>query len=119
MQFLCDVHISLKLVSRLNSLGYSSMHVNQMPDKWHTTDKNICDFADTNNLVVITKDSDFKDSFFIRHSPRKLIKISLGNISNTRLISIFEENHHKISKLETSDTFLLEIDKTGLRITQY
>jgi len=69
MRFLCDVHISLKLVSRRNSLRYSSMHGNKMPDKWHTTDKNICDFADASNLVVTTKDSDFKDRFFTRHSP--------------------------------------------------
>jgi predicted nuclease of predicted toxin-antitoxin system len=87
MKFLCDVHISLKLSNRLTSLGYYSLHVNQMPDKWHTTDKEICHFADANDFVVITKDADFRDSFFIMQSPRKLIKISLGNIANKQLIS--------------------------------
>ncbi len=40
--------------------------------------------------MVITKDSDFKNSHFIKHSPKKLIKINLGNISTNNLINILE-----------------------------
>lgn len=118
MKFLCDVHIGMKLCNRLNSLGHYALHVNQMPDKWHTTDKDICQFADANDFVVITKDADFRNSFFIKQSPGKLIKTNLGNISNSRLISIFEDSLHKIIKLDAAGSFLLEIDKSGLRITR-
>ena len=59
MKFLCDVHISIKLVKQLEASGYSSMHVNQMTNKWHTSDVEICTYADNNDFVVITKDTDF------------------------------------------------------------
>ncbi|WP_409049702.1 DUF5615 family PIN-like protein [Runella sp. MFBS21] len=32
--------------------------------------------------MVVTKDEDFRNSFFLQHTPRKLIRIILGNISN-------------------------------------
>lgn len=42
MKFLCDVHISYKVVSFLTGLGYETVHVNQILDKWLTKDKDIC-----------------------------------------------------------------------------
>ena len=116
MKFLCDVHICLKLVSHLVSLGHTSMHVNEMPRKWFTEDKEICAFADSNNYIVVSKDADFRNSFFINHTPKKLIKISLGNITNDDLISLFTANIQQINKLASLDTFLIEIDKAGLKV---
>ena len=82
MKFLCDVHISYKLVKYLQQSDYMAIHVNEILDKWFTKDSEISTYADLNDLIVITKDSDFRDSFFIKKTPRKLIKINLGNISN-------------------------------------
>jgi len=48
--------------------------------------------------------------------PKKLIKISLGNITNDELIQLFTVNIHKINKLAALDIFLVEIDTTGLRV---
>ncbi len=116
MNFLCDVHISLKLVNHLISIGHTSMHVNEMPRKWFTADKEISEFADSNNYIVVSKDADFRNSFFINHSPKKLIKISLGNITNDELTRLFTANIQQINKLASLNTFLVEIDKTGLRV---
>ncbi len=30
MRFICDVHISFKIVRHLNSLGYETIHVNDI-----------------------------------------------------------------------------------------
>jgi hypothetical protein len=38
MQFLCDVHISYKLVNAIESLGFKCIHVNAILDKWYTKD---------------------------------------------------------------------------------
>ncbi len=70
----------------------------------------------TNNYIVVSKDADFRNSFFINHSPKKLIKISLGNITNDELIRLFTANIQQINKLAPLNTFLVEIDKTGLRV---
>ena len=112
MRLLCDVHISYKVVKHLISLGFETIHVNEILDKWHTKDIDICDYADSNDLIVITKDSDFRDSFFIKKTPKKLIKINLGNISNQELIRIISENINSITKLSQKSYFLIELDKS-------
>jgi predicted nuclease of predicted toxin-antitoxin system len=33
MKFLCDVHISYKVVKHLNSMGFKAVHVNEILDK--------------------------------------------------------------------------------------
>jgi len=112
MKFLCDVHISLKLVNHLKSLGLEAVHVNEILDKWNTTDNKICEFADKNDFIVITKDSDFRNSFYIKKSPKKLIKINLGNISNIELIQIISENLNHIETLNNQPIFIIEVEKS-------
>lgn len=58
MKFLCDVHISYKLLNALNKLGFDCIHVNNILDKWYTKDTAIAKYVDENNLILITKDLD-------------------------------------------------------------
>ena len=53
MKFLCDVHISYKLVKSLEGLGYTYLHVNTILDKWFTKDEDLMKFADENDWVLI------------------------------------------------------------------
>lgn len=110
MKFLCDVHISYKISQHLKSLGFEVLHVNEILDKWHTRDKEICKYADLNDFVVVTKDSDFRDSYFINNTPKKLIKINLGNISNHHLMEILSENIDSIQRLNMKLSFLIEVE---------
>ena len=64
MKFLCDVHISYKVVKFFSEAGYETIHVNQILESWKTKDKDICEYADKNDFIVITKDYDFRDSYF-------------------------------------------------------
>ena len=74
MNFLIDVHLPISLSKFLHrQTGCTSIHVNQILQKWFTTDKEICRYADENNFVVITKDADFKNSHFINKTPKKVI----------------------------------------------
>ncbi|WP_428668473.1 DUF5615 family PIN-like protein [Runella sp.] len=106
---MCDVHISYKLVRFLTAKGFEAFHVNSLEDKWHTKDREICRFADANGLIVITKDEDFRNSFFLQHTPRKLIRILLGNISNDTLISLFDKHLPLIQELVENERFYLEM----------
>jgi predicted nuclease of predicted toxin-antitoxin system len=119
MKFLCDVHISYKIVKYLNSAGHETIHVNHILDKWKTKDKDICKFADQHGLILITKDSDFRDSFFISNTPTKLVKINLGNISNQELIKLISENIEFIGKLNSKTSFMVEIDKKTVTYIEY
>ena len=114
MKFLCDVHISYKLVSTLKSLGFGAIHVNEILNKSETKDSDICKYADKNDYVVITKDYDFEDSYRVKNTPKKLLKISLGNISNNSLIKMFEENLEVLNKLVSVKSFFIEFDESGI-----
>ena len=60
MDFLIDVHLPISLSKFLDQQeGCTSIHVNQILQKWFTSDAEICKYADKNSLVIITKDSDF------------------------------------------------------------
>jgi predicted nuclease of predicted toxin-antitoxin system len=111
MKFLCDVHISRKIVNHLKMKGHQATHVNDILNKSETTDSDICQYADKNGLIVITKDADFRTSYFISQSPARVIKINLGNISTSDLIAIFDKNMRAIENLETERRFFLEMDK--------
>jgi predicted nuclease of predicted toxin-antitoxin system len=92
-------------------LGYETVHVNQILNKWNTRDKDICSYADSNGMIVITKDYDFRDSFFLKKTPEKLIKISLGNISTSELINSISNILDAISRLNSNTSFMIEIGK--------
>jgi predicted nuclease of predicted toxin-antitoxin system len=114
MKFLCDVHISIKLVKFLISKNHDCIHVNTILEKWHTKDRDIANYADQNGLILITKDGDFRDSHYLKNTPNKLVKINLGNISNTDLILIIGNNLTKIEKLNSNDSFILEVGNDNL-----
>ena len=118
MKFLCDVHITYKLVKQLKDRGFEAEHINKILDKWHTSDEKICQYADKNNYTIITKDSDFRDSYFVKKTPKKLIKINLGNVSNINLQAIFDKYVNLIAKYESRSSFLIEIDKEDVTIVR-
>jgi predicted nuclease of predicted toxin-antitoxin system len=91
MKAICDVHISYKLKKFLESKNWQVFHTNELLNKWNSTDNEISTFADENDLFVITKDVDFRNSYFINKKPKKIIRIILGNISNEKLIELFNQ----------------------------
>lgn len=74
-------------------------------------DAEICKYADENNFVVITKDEDFKNSHFINNTPKKVIRVTLGNISNSELLELFLKYLPFITPLSIKDTFYIEIGR--------
>jgi len=119
MKFLCDVHISYKIVNFLNSSGFETIHINQVLDKWFTKDRDICKYADKHDYILITKDQDFRNSHFIRKTPKKLIKVNLGNISNQELIYLLKENIPALIVLYSEAGFLIEIEKKHITFIKW
>ena len=103
MKVLCDVHISYKIVRFFKEKGIEAVHVNELPNKWFTKDADICSYADLHGFTVISKDVDFKNSHFIQHTPHRLIRIALGNISNKDLVTIFT-NYFDIFELNCAES---------------
>ncbi|MEZ4688285.1 MAG: DUF5615 family PIN-like protein [Bacteroidia bacterium] len=97
MKILCDVHSARKVVNFYQSKGIEAIHVNDTLHGDTSKDSQICSFADKGGYSVVTKDQDFQDSFFLKNTPERLLKIELGNISTKRLIEILEEHHEAIA----------------------
>jgi len=117
MKILCDVHISLKVAKFFQSKGIETEHINHILDKWFTNDNDICEYADKKNFTVVTKDKDFKDSHFIRQTPKKLIKVNLGNISTNLLIGIFDKTLEQLNSLfSTENKCYVEINQDDMVI---
>jgi predicted nuclease of predicted toxin-antitoxin system len=99
MKVLFDVHIALKVSKFFAAKGIEAVHVNNVLDGFYTKDSSIAQYADQNDYTLITKDADFKDSHFVSQTPRKLLKINLGNIPTNQLITIFEASFDTLVEL--------------------
>lgn len=119
MKILCDVHLPYRLVNFLISKGIEAIHANQILNKWHTADADLSRYADENNYILITKDSDFRDSYFLKKTPRKLVRVTLGNISNDELIKSFESHLPLFEENYPKDYFYIEINEDSTVIVLF
>jgi predicted nuclease of predicted toxin-antitoxin system len=117
MNFLCDVHISMKVVKYLASMGHLATHVNTLPSKSSSKDSEICFHADRQKSIVITKDEDFRNSFLLTQTPKRLVRVTLGNISNQSLIELLGRNLPLIAKLNEGQGFFLELGNSAVVYT--
>jgi len=90
-----------------------SVHTLDLPEGNRTTDLAILELCALDRRTVVTKDSDFVDSFVLRHQPEKLLLISTGNIHNTDLEQLLRSNLPAIvAAFEVAD--FVELSRTAL-----
>ena len=77
-------------------------------------DKEITEVAINEDWIIITKDSDFLDNFYLNGSPPKIIYLKIGNITNNELLYLFENNFENLIKLLTEGCNLITFDKEKL-----
>ena len=63
MNFLVNAQLPLKLVSFIKTKGHNVIHTNDLPKKDRSTDTEIWNIALKGNRILITKDTDFINSF--------------------------------------------------------
>jgi predicted nuclease of predicted toxin-antitoxin system len=85
MNFLVDAQLPRRLANRLREAGHDARHTLELPRRNRTTDAEIIEIATREQRVVVTKDADFVNTFFLAGQPFKLLLISAGNISNADL----------------------------------
>jgi len=113
MRFIIDAQLPFSLKKLLIDIGHDVIHTDDLIDKERTSDNEIREVSDNQNRIVISKDSDFVDSFYVKGIPKKLLLISTGNIKNSELFSLFSKNIEKIVILfETND--LVEMDNNDI-----
>ena len=104
MKFLVDAQLPVRLARFLNDAGHDAVHTSDLPDGNRSTDTGIAQFADSDGRVVVTKDRDFRDGHLLARSPRRLLVVAAGNITNTALLALFRDNLNVvIASLEEAD----------------
>ena len=115
MKFLVDAQLPRRLSNRLCSEGHDAIHTRDLPNANRTTDSNIIALAAKEERVVVTKDTDFVNTFLVTGEPRKLLLISTGNITNHDLERILFKNlAHIVSAFDTNR--FVEMNRTSIII---
>lgn len=116
MRVLCDVHLPYRLVNLLRERGVDATHVNRILDGSETKDAAVAAFADANGMILITKDSDFRDSHFLSGTPVRLIRVTLGNFSNNALLALFDEHWDTLAQAFIDSPRYVELGRAGITV---
>jgi predicted nuclease of predicted toxin-antitoxin system len=113
MKFIVDAHFPRRLAHLLQEAGYDAIHTLDLSQGNRTSDSAINELSSQEQRVVITKDADFVDSFWLRQEPWKLLLVSTGNIRNAALLAIFQANLEKV--VTGFDTFdFIEVNRADV-----
>jgi len=113
MKLIVDAQLPLKLCEILNQLGVESTHVNDLPKGDETSDKEITEFVDHENLIMVTKDFDFYHSYMTLGKPKRLFLITTGNLKNRQLFNLFRKNALIIKNALDRSNFI-ELSNEGI-----
>ncbi len=107
MKFIVDAQLPKSLSEFLKDKGYDSIHTLELPNRNKTTDRQIIKLAIESNRIVVSEDYDFLESFLVKSEPSKLIMVKTGNITNNKLIEIFDKNLFIIIKMISQSNLVL------------
>lgn len=113
MRFLVDAQLPRILAEELSKEGYYAIHTRDLPGENHTSDAEISKIADLEDMIVVSKDSDFVISHLLHNKPGKILIVSTGNIPNTELLDLFKK-HLSIIKNAFQDGSYVELSRSHL-----
>ncbi len=115
MNFLVDAQLPRRLAQLLTAAQHNTVHTLDLPRGNRTADPELCEICRGDNRVLVTKDSDFTNSFFLRREPPRLLLISTGNITNRDLEAVFRTHLSDLVHAFGSSSFV-ELDRNGVTI---
>jgi len=77
MKLIIDAQLPSKLCEILAQLGIDFIHVNQLPKGDETPDSEISEYADSYDLIVVSKDFDFYHSHIGLSKPKNFFLFQL------------------------------------------
>ncbi len=113
MKLLVDVQLPIRLAELLAALDHDVIHTTDLARGNRSTDDEIARVADDEGRIVVTKDHDFLDGHLLKGSPRRLLLVSTGNISNDDLVALFLTVEHLITDSFERAT-LVEVNRAAV-----
>lgn len=96
MKLLFDENLSPKLPFRLVDVFPNSLHVRDI-DMKSTVDPIVWDYAKSNDLIIVSKDSDMHDLSLVFGNPPKVIWIRIGNCSTSQVENLLRREFATIT----------------------
>lgn len=96
MRFLVDTQLPPRMAEWLSARGCPSQHTTAFPEGFLLKDAEIREIAIDKDQIIITKDSDFEDFYFIKGAPPRILLIAIGNCSNAELFELLDKNLEQI-----------------------
>jgi predicted nuclease of predicted toxin-antitoxin system len=104
-----------RLVRLLGTAHHQAIHTLGLPRANRTSDDELLEICRRENRTLISKDSDFINSFYLAKEPARLLLVSTGNITNGELEEVFRMHLPEIvAALESAA--LVELDRRGITI---
>ena len=101
MKLLFDENLSRKLVSQLTAEFPDSTHVSSIGLE-SADDDSVWDYAARNGLVIVSKDSDFRQRSFLFGAPPKVIWIERGNCTTGDITQLLRQRAPEIKEFDRS-----------------
>jgi predicted nuclease of predicted toxin-antitoxin system len=117
MKFLVDAQLPLRLARLLQTAGYDTLHTRDLPQQNATPDFDINALSIAQQRIVITKDTDFLNSFLTLQQPYKLLLITTGNIRNSELEALFMQNLQHLVELFEQYSYI-EMNRDAIVVHQ-
>jgi len=113
VNFILDAQLPRSLCAALRRSGHESIHTLDLPEGNRTGDRTIAEVADREGWIVVSKDSDFVVSHLLYRTPKVLLQISTGNITNAELEELLLRNL-KTLEIAFLSSVHVEINRTSL-----
>ena len=101
MKLLLDQNISHKILKDINQEFPKSNHVYKI-NMHLSSDQDIWDYAQKNDFVIVTQDSDFHERSLIYGYPPKILWLRTGNTSTENIKNLLLKNSQKIKVFYTN-----------------
>jgi predicted nuclease of predicted toxin-antitoxin system len=95
VKLLLDENLSDRIIPRIIDLYPDSAHVKILA-LTNTDDSIIWEYANTNDLVIVSKDSDFHQRSLLYGHPPKFIYLRIGNSPTSKIVQILRDNFDTI-----------------------
>ncbi|GAB3713988.1 hypothetical protein GCM10027592_53450 [Spirosoma flavus] len=114
LKFLVDTQLPPMLATYLQWKGAEAIHTTHFPEGHLLQDTDIAKIAIEEGRIIVTKDSDFPDAFFLKGAPPRVVYLRLGNIRNRELTAFLETRWSVIEELLTQDVGMLVVSRQQL-----
>jgi predicted nuclease of predicted toxin-antitoxin system len=107
VKLLFDQNLSRHLVTRLAHLFPESSHVAALALET-ASDREVWDYAGSNDFAIVSKDSDFRQLAFLLGPPPKSIWLRVGNESTSAIARLLTDSVRDIEEFaESGESALL------------